>query len=673
MKKICFICFCLVCSDCPAQDLPPQTEQQLETAANASGDELQAEDQYLEEIDYFKKHPVNLNLASREEMQALHVLTDLQIAHLLAYRKLFGKLIDISELQAVPGWDLITIRKILPYITIADPIPFREDFASRLRGEHRLILGISRVLEKAKGYQTTSGSHYLGDRNQVLLRYQYKYKDLLSFGMVGDKDPGEQFFKGTQSGGFDFYSAHFFLRNLGCIKALAVGDFTVNLGQGLIQWQTQGFGKSAEVMSIKRQSSVLLPYRSSGEYRFSRGIGITLKKKNLAATLFASYRKISGNISRGDSLKQFTSILTSGYYRTPSEIADRYRVPETCFGGNISFERNDFKIGLNAVTHRFGLPMQQTEETYKLYAMQGEKGYNWGMDYSYTIKNIHLFGEAAVDQHLHHAVISGILMSVDPKIDLSFLFRDIQKEYQTLFGNAFTENTRPGNERGIYAGLSVKPNRVWQINAYSDFFSFPWLRYRANAPGRGYEYGIQMDYQPDKRFEFYLRYRNKNKPLDGAEEMVIPYPADQVKQSLRAHYSQQVTAFFSIKSRLEILWFREGQGETSQGFLGFVETGCRPLQKITANFRLQYFETDGYDARIYAYEPEGVYSVSIPAFYGRGFRWYLNLRLDQGPHCSIWFRYAQTVFHGVHEIGSSLEAITGNKKTELNLQLLMSF
>ena len=60
----------------------------------------------------------------------------------------------------------------------------------------------------------------------------FAYKNLLQFGVVGDKDAGEQFFSGAQNLGFDFYSIHLFARNVGRIKALALGDFTVNMGQG---------------------------------------------------------------------------------------------------------------------------------------------------------------------------------------------------------------------------------------------------------------------------------------------------------------------------------------------------------------------------------------------------------------------------------------------------------
>src|SRR5258705_13986357 len=117
----------------------------------------------------------------------------------------------------------------------------------------------------------------------------------MQFGTVGDKDAGEQFIKGAQKKGFDFYSLHVFARSIGSIQALAIGDFTVNMGQGLIQWQSLAFKKSADVMGIKRQSSVLRPYNSSGEFYFHRGAGVTVQQKNIEATAFASLRKISAN------------------------------------------------------------------------------------------------------------------------------------------------------------------------------------------------------------------------------------------------------------------------------------------------------------------------------------------------------------------------------------------
>ncbi|MBO9681554.1 MAG: helix-hairpin-helix domain-containing protein [Flavisolibacter sp.] len=662
--SISLIFFALTCF---SQDLPPSTQQQLENIAEANEEDPQ-DDNLLQQLDYFRKHPINLNTATAEELQALKVLTDLQIANFIQYRSLLGSFINIYELQAVPTWDVLTIKKIIPFVIIGNTISVKENFLSRFRnGDQSILFRLTRVLEKSKGYNSTLTTHYLGDRNHLMFRYRYQYKDLLYFGVTGDKDAGEQFFKGAQSKGFDFYSFHFFARRLGIIKSIALGDYTVNLGQGLIQWQSLGLGKSSEVMSIKRQAPVLVPYRSAGEFYFNRGFGVTVQKKNIEATVFASYKKISGNIIR-DTMERFSSLLTSGYYRTPSEIANRNQVNLTSFGVNISYSNSFFKLGWNAVGHQLDIPLQKRDEPYNLYAINGRKVFNSSVDYSYTYKNVHFFGETAVDRNFHKAFVNGALLSVDPKADLSFLYRNIQKEYQSLFGNAFTENTMPVNEKGFYAGVAVRPMAGWELNAYADFFHFPWIKYLVNAPSRGYDYLVQLNYQPNKQFGIYVRFRNKNKPRDSSGNGIIYYPQNQLKQNLRIHMVQQLLPVFSLTGRVELVWLNHQLRKNSQGFLGYIE-GKYSWRKFAGNLRFQYFETNDYDSRIYVYESDVLYNFSIPAFYDKGFRYYINCHYELFKKFEVWLRCAQTLYPERSKIGSSLDEINKNRKTELKIQL----
>lgn len=666
MRRLFSILFLFFSAVSFAQDLPPATQQQFEDIAEAT-EEDPKDDNLLQQLNYFRNHPINLNMATTEELQALKFLTDLQIANITHYRSLLGNFINIYELQAVPTLDIFTIKKILPYVTVANAVSVRENFFSRFRnGDQSILFRLSRVLEKSKGYNTALPTHYLGDRNHLMFRYRYQYKDLLYFGITGDKDAGEQFFKGAQSKGFDFHSFHFFARRFGIVKSIALGDYTVNLGQGLIQWQSLGYGKSSDIMSIKRQAPVLVPYRSAGEFYFNRGAGVTLQRKKIEASFFASYKKISGNVIN-DTMERFSSLLTSGYYRTPSEIADRNKISLTSFGGNVSYKTSSFKIGWNSVAHQFDIPLQKRDEPYNLYAINGKKIFNSSFDYSYTYKNVHLFGEAAVDKNFHKAFVNGVLLSVDPKVDISLLYRNIQKEYQSLFGNAFTENTLPNNEKGFYAGVAIRPMTGWQLNAYADFFQFPWIKYLVNAPSRGHDYLVQLNYQPDKQFGMYIRFRNKNKPLDGSGNGIINYPQDQLKQNLRMHLTQQLSANFSLTERVDMLWLNKTKN-FEQGYLIYVQ-GSYVWKRIAANLRLQYFETNDYNSRIYTYESDVLYSFSIPAFYDKGFRYYINLNYRLARNFEVWLKCAQTLYNDGTKIGSALDEIEGNAKTEIKIQL----
>ncbi len=674
MKKIVLIVFTIhyslfICS----QDIPPNTEQQLENLADADQAETE-DDSYLQQLEQFRKNPLNLNTADASELKELRIITDLQIENLIMYRRLFGKLVSIYELQAVPSWDVMTIRKLLPFITVGSSLSVKEDFNQRIQeGDHSLLLRVSQVLERSKGFdKSTAGTKYLGSPQRLFFRYRYIYKNLLQLGIVGDKDAGEQFFKNAQNKGFDFYSFHLFARKIGIIQALAIGDFTVNMGQGLIQWQSLAFKKSSDVMGIKRQSAVLRPYNSAGEFNFHRGAGITIRKGKTEATAFVSTRKVSANLAADTVSKEdfVSSFLTSGYHRTAGEIADRNSLRQTTVGGNVKYSSNRCHIAVNSMYYHFSLPVQKRDEPYNLYAINGNKWYNLGIDYSYTHKNIHFFGEAAADKNFHKAFINGVLISVDPRVDLSLLHRNIDKAYQAINGNAFTENTLPNNENGFYTGITIRPTNAWRLDIYGDIYKFPWMKYLVDAPSGGRDYMAQVTYMPNKQVEMYTRYRNESKQGNQADNATVTnYLVTLPRQNWRMQVSYKINTAIALRNRVETIWYDKKSDKSEKGFLTFFDFIYRPLLKpYSGVLRLQYFETDGYNSRLYAYENDVLYSYSIPVFFDKGYRYYLTLNYDVTNKVTIWLRYSQIIYRDKSLIGSGLDEITGNKKTEIKLQ-----
>lgn len=658
---------------CSGQEIPVTTEQQLENLADAEQAETE-DDTYLQELEHFKNNPVNLNTADADELKQLRILTGLQIANLISYRNLFGKLISIYELQAVPSWNITTIKKIVPFVTTAVNVSIKEEARIRFsEGEHSLLLRVTQVLEKSDGFnQSIPGTKYLGSPQKLLFRYRYTYKNLLQFGLTGDKDAGEQFLKGAQKKGFDFYSFHLFVRKIGIIQSLAIGDFSVSMGQGLIQWQGLAFKKSADVMGVKRQSAVLRPYSSAGEFYFHRGAGITLKKGNIESTVFASIRRLSANFV-ADTVNNedfISSFLTSGYHRTNSENADRNNLSQTTFGGNILYRGKNWHVGTNGIYYNFSLPVQKRNEPYNLYAISGKSWYNVSVDYSYTYKNLHFFGEVAADKNLNRAFVNGLLLSVDPRVDLSFLQRTISKAYQSINGNAFTENTYPTNETGFYLGVTIRPVVGWQLDAYGDIYKFPWLKYQVDAPSHGKDFLVQLTYTPNKQVEIYSRFRNETKQTNQPDNTTVTdYLVSIPKQSWRTQISYKINRAFSLRNRVEVLWYNKNGEKKESGFLTFMDFIYKPLlTKYAGVLRLQYFETDSYNSRIYAYENDVLYSYSIPAFSDKGFRYYLSLNYDISKKLSIWLRWAQTIYRDKSMIGSGLDKIGDNKKSEVKLQ-----
>ena len=686
MRKCTIICcFVLSCFYSYAQvtETPnSNTEQQLENVTENNEDLETEDDSYLQQMIQFQKDPVNINTADELQLRELIVLTPIQIENLIIYRTVLGKLVNLLELQAVPGWNVRTIQKILPYITLGNGINILSDIGDRLKnGEHSILVRVTQTVERSKGFLLDSSAatnYYPGSPQKVLVRYKYVYKNLLQYGVVAEKDAGEEFFKGSQKQGFDYYSAHLFIRNLGIVKALAIGDFTVNMGQGLTQWQSLAFKKGPDILALKRQSAVLRPYNSAGEINFHRGLGITIGKDNWQATVFGSYRKIDANFVADTSQSNdefISSLQTSGYHRTKSEVDDKGVQRQLAFGGNLAFRWRQLHVGLNAIQYQFKLPLVKDPQPYNLFAISGKNFGNYSADYSYTYRNLHFFGEAAMSSEQKFAFINGMMITVSNNVDMSFLYRNISRAYQSLYTNAFTESTYPTNEKGLFSGITIRPGSQWQVDAYVDMYKFPWLKFRVDAPTTGSDYFIQLTYKPNKQLEMYGRFKRESKAINyNPDEQVLNPLVYQPRQNMRLQVNYKINPQFTVRNRVELVWFDKRAGAASQGATIYADVLYKPMMKpFAANIRLQYFETDDYNSRLYAYESDVLYSFSIPVFYLKGYRYYFNINYDLTKKLTVWGRWAQTIYPDRTSVGSGLDEIKGKKKSEFKLQAIYKF
>ncbi len=661
-----------------AQEVSTTVEQQLENLAEATETETE-DDSYFQQLMLYRKQPLNLNTCSESELQPIRFLTDLQIQNFLIYRKLLGPFISFYELQAIPAWDVETIARLKQFVYVGPSKSIAENFGARFNGGvNTVLMRVSQTIEESKGYQPKDSlpPPYPGSPQRLYLRYKYVYKNLLQFGFLGEKDPGEQFFKGAQKNGFDFYSFHLFVRNLGVIRQLAIGDFSVNMGQGLLTYQSLAFRKSVDVMNIKRQTELFRPYNSAGESNFHRGVAITLGSEKWRYSLFASRQKVSSNqaVDSLDYEDYITSILNDGMHRTSSEVADRYNTTQTAMGGRFQYKKERLMLALNAVHYQLDKPLRKDNEPYNYYTFSGQSYTGISGEWGYTWRNMHWFGELATNPGGGMALVSGLMASLDPKVDISLLMRHIDKNYHTLYGNAFTESTTPINERGLYAGISIRPAAAFRIDAYADLYSFPWLRYGVDRPSKGSEYTVQLMWKPNTQVELYSRFRNETKAINYSNTD-LPYheTEDVPRQNWRTNLTYVLSPSVTIKSRIDMIWYDYDGKEPSNGFTMFADVFYKPKkQPMAFNCRLQYFETDDYNSRLYAYENDVLYSYSIPAFYDKGYRGYFNLNCDLNRHITTWFRLARSLYTDKTSIGSGYDEIPGNHKTDYKVQVMIT-
>lgn len=658
-------------------------EEKIENIASSTEEDVDYT-VLLDNLEYYKKHPINLNSTSNEELHRLGVLlNDLQINALLQHVEKNGKFLSVYELQVVDGFDLETIFKIVPYIKVNNDkdlqsISFREIFKN---GEHTYLVRTEKVLEKSTGYfpQDTAPAVYLGSPYKIYNRYRFNYKNQIYWGITGEKDAGEEFFKGSQRKGFDFYSAHFFARNIGAVKAFAVGDYQLQYGQGLVLWSGLTFGKTSDVINIGKYAEGISPYISTNENLFMRGASTAVGFKNFQLDVFYSKKKIDANITSIDSLSNevlaVSSFQTSGYHRTIGELQDKHAINMELYGSHLSFKNKNLNVGITAVKTLYGADLTSTTKLYNQFDFSGNSNANLGLDYNYSFRNFHFFGEAAKSQSGGIAYLNGILIGLDARASLAILHRSYTKDYQALLSHGFGEGYTTANEQGLYLGFVSKLSNSLTLSGYYDVFEFPWLNYRVNAPSKGYDYLAQLTYTPSKTVSMYLKYKEKSKQQNTNESIIpIDYLTSVTQRNIRWNMNYKISSFFTFGNRIEISSYQKENTSQSTGYLIFQDIAYK-VKQMPLSFSMRYvlFDIDSYDARIYAYENGISYIYSIPSYYDRGNGTYISThyRIKQG--IDFWLYYGQTVYTNRKNVGSGLNEIQGNTKSEVKAQMKFVF
>jgi hypothetical protein len=209
-----------------------------------------------------------------------------------------------------------------------------------------------------------------------------------------------------------------------------------------------------------------------------------------------------------------------------------------------------------------------------------------------------------------------------------------------------------------------------------DFYRFPYLRFRIDAPSNGQDYLVQLTHRPNKQLEIYTRFRQESKALNytGDGEFITALVEPVTRKNWRTQIQFKVNPSITLRQRFDAMWYDVGGPMESRGFLTFFDVFYKPMLKpFSANMRLQYFETDDFNSRIYAYENDVLYGFSIPPFSDKGYRYYVNLNYDLSKQLSCWFRWAQFIYSNKTTVGSGLDEIAGNHRSELKLQLLLRF
>ncbi len=671
-----------------AAQAPPRPAIDIEAFAERifplQEDDLPYEDLYETLLLYYTQ-PLDINKANREELQSLYSLSQSQIESLIRHREHNGPLLSLYELQAVPGWDLMTIEQVLPFVQVQDGGLHRDNRPLLERifttGTRFALLRWERLPEPQSGYIPKADSlpaAFMGSPDKLYFRLRMSKARSFSIGLTAEKDAGEPIiFKPKEKRfGADFYSFHAMLWNTGPFKRIVLGDYQVQYGQGLVLGAGFYLGKGAEtITTVGRPSTGIRPYTSVVENGFFRGAAATIGNKQAELTLFAGNTPRDANLQQAsDSLHNaeqliFSSIQATGLHRTNTELANRNAIRETNLGaaGRWILSPGKLSIGLTGLYSRFSQLQRPLPRLYNRFAFNGQHNWTGSLFAEGHWQQLTYFSEWALSQGGGWGSVSGLILPISHGLDASLLFRHYTPNFYSFYGAAFAEGTRLQNETGFYWGLKYRANTALWFTAYVDYFKFPWLRYRVSAPSTGHEYMLRANWQPNKQILLYAQYRAEHKDRDISSDEKSRVVAEGIKQNYLLNLDYKPDKTWQLRSRVQGSSYRQ-QGNFTTGY-ALIQDISYTLDNWRLSSRYALFQTDDWDNRQYAFERDVLWAFSIPAYYGRGIRYYALLQWKARHNLSFWLRWARTHFRDRDIIGSGMEKIEGNTRSNIKLQL----
>ncbi len=607
-------------------------------------------------------NPLDINTASRDELLDLPFISPVQVDSIISYVSKYGPLLSLGELSLIPLLDYQT-RFLLTAFLVCKPVKTKPNTKKLLlNGKHDIALNIATPLYTAAGYKDNSSlnnnNKYLGDKNRAALKYSYNYKDEFKYGIAAEKDAGEPFAcRGNAL--FDSYSFHFFRKQKNGKYILALGDYRVNLGEGLIAGNMYFSGKKIALSNYYNNRNILTPHTSYSERDFFRGVAGSLRFGRFLTTILVSYKP---NDAITNDSNNITSITNTGYHRTIPEQKRRGNLNDLTIGGDLSYNHNIFKLGISAISTHYDKKLSPRNAEYNRYAMRGKDFHAFSLHYAVNHKALSSRGEAAMSETNAMAFVNTIKWRATNRTTLVNILRSYSMKYVQPYAECFKSSGRVNNEQGIYLGAKSEVLKSLTLQGYIDIFHSPWPSYKYRAPVNGTELFFEAYLHNTKGNFVSAEWKFTNRKLDAI--YITNDSSDKNKNLVRI----QAGATFNKFTTRTALSFSSSKdkGKTNHGW-AISQRVNYTTKRITLASAASYFHTSNYATRIYAYESNVKYNyANFSNLYGEGIRASLlcSARLSNKIRC--YAKYGITHYFDRETISTGAQAIASSSKSDLD-------
>jgi len=621
----------------------------------------------IEVIEELKKNRISLNDADASELRQLPWLTASDVNAILARRRQKGAFLLVEELEPLIGQG--KTAAIAPYIMVKAvrsrrKIEQREGFKGTL---------YSRFFRETTERAGVSNGNYRGGNSKLYNRLQLSVP-LVNATIVQEKDIGEADLA-------DYTSVSINLHDAGIIKSAVFGNYTLNVGQGLLIGQGRYFSKGSDPAgSVRLSSKILQPYASSSEYGFFQGGAATLKLDPLEITQFYSVNRVDARINSSGVISSFDE---AGYHRTELEESRKDNVTETAVGANLRYHFNtgSFRglIGGSMLYYSYSEPIAQLDPDGTGSRISSSSSYSLETDCS--LGKVSLFGETAFSERpADLSWTAGLEYELFRGVNTVAALRRYGEHYFSPFAGAFAERgSGASNEDGYYFGISAELSKRVTLGACYDRFTFPSLSGDSDYPfsSTGHDLRGFASWKAFSPVTLNLQLQEKYKEEarlqspQGSSGIWTALPVKTSRARLDCEISPSRRIRFRSRGEVKkvVNRFLDGD-ETFYGWLVYqqlhVETG-----RLVFKGRITLFNTQDYDAALYAAEDDLPLTSSLGVYDGRGKSLYLVALWQVMKQMKLGARFEKSWYSDrtVYSTGNDLRATSAPGSVHLGCML----
>ena len=668
-------------------------EELMEQMVEADGEEDGLDEERYELLEELHAHPLNLNEATAEDLLQLPFLSEEQARDIVFYCTMHGPMRSTGELMFIESLGRRE-RMFLQQFCYAGEVQKKQGRTARqllkyARNELALRTDVPfyyKAGQQAYPEETLRqypNRQYRGDPLHIVGRYSLSSMNHLFAGVQMEKDAGER--------GVDYLSGYVMLKDIktgtsSSIREAIVGNYRADFGLGLAINTHVSFGKSMMTSSLGRIDRGFSKHSSTLETGYLTGAAIRYQYRHITVSAFGGYNPTDGTF-RADS-SGLSALKTDGLHRTPLEHSKRHNISIINAGWNIHWDIRNLQLSATAVFTHYSTPLAPQWDTpstlYRRYNAQGQNFQAYSIAYAWRWRKWLLAGEGAIShaQGLPEgkgrgqglAALQTLQYKLNSQNMLTLAARYYGAKFVSINGKAFGENSRPQNEAGLFLAWRSTMLRSLCIDTYVDLMHFPWMKYGVSNRSNGIDGMVQATFTPNGKSTWMVKYRVKTKEKDyknGDEGIVLQY---NTRQTLKLQHSCSVGKGWTFRTTVNGCLISFGGNDAEKGFaIGENIRWAGKSGKLKLDVGLCYFNTDSYNARVFAYEPSVLYSFGLMSFFHRGIRGIVMANWQICKGLSLTAKLGTTCYSNQDTIGTGTEKITTSHKEDLQLMARWKF